>query len=157
MKLSTREDIEVPLAQVFDAFADVEAWERAAMRRGADVVRTDNLRALGVGMGWQVGFDYRGKPRQLIARLAKIEKPNLLTFSCTASSLDGMVTLEFLQLAAQRTRVIVGLELKPRTLAARLFLQSMRLAKARVSSRYQTRVVQICTDIENRFRAKPRR
>lgn len=157
MKLSTREDIKVPLAQVFDAFADVEGWERAAMRRGADVVRTNKLRAVGVGMGWQVGFDYRGKPRQLIACLAKIEKPNLLTFSGTASSLDGTVTLEFLELAALQTRVIVGLELKPRTLAARLFLQSMRLAKAKFSSRYQTRVAQICSDIENRYHASPGR
>lgn len=157
MKLSTRQDIEVPLAQVFAAFTDVESWERAAMRRGASVERTDNPTVVGVGMAWQVGFDYRGKPHVLNAQLTEIEKPTLLAFVGTASSLDGSLTLEFLELGSRRTRVTVGVELKPRTLGARLLLQTMKLAKTRLFHSYETRVARVCTAIEDRFRAKPAR
>ena len=65
MKLSTRQDIEAPLADVYAAFADVEGWERAALRRGAEVTRRDNLRGLAVGMGWLAAFIYRGKARKI--------------------------------------------------------------------------------------------
>ena len=44
MKLSTRDDIEAPLSFVFDSFADTESWERAAMRRGAEVTRTAKVK-----------------------------------------------------------------------------------------------------------------
>ncbi|EEW26983.1 SRPBCC family protein [Rhodobacter ferrooxidans] len=152
MKLSTREDIEAPLQHVFSAFADVEGWERAAMRRGASVVRTDTLVELAVGMAWQIGFDYRGKPRVLEARLSALDDPSYLAFAGTSHALEGMVTIDFLELGAKRTRVTIGTELQPRTLGARLFLQSLKLAKAKITRKYELRVAQVCTDIEDRYR-----
>ena len=50
MKLSGRTDIGAPVAFVYAALSDFEGWERSAMRRGADVNRTDKLRVPGVGM-----------------------------------------------------------------------------------------------------------
>ncbi|HEX9858294.1 MAG TPA: SRPBCC family protein [Paracoccaceae bacterium] len=157
MKFSTREDIEAPLDFVFNTFADVEGWERAAMRRGAEVSRTDKLHTVAVGMGWQVAFDYRGKARNLTISLTGIDRPNALAFAGNAQALDGVVTLEFVEMSARRTRVSVAAELKPRTFGARLFLQSMKLAKARITRRYQQRVAHICSDIEDRYRAGTRR
>ncbi len=157
MKLTAKEDIEAPLEFVFQAFADVEYWERAALRRGADVQRTDKLRAVAVGLGWNVGFEYRGKPRKVDIRLDDLDRPTRLGFSGRAKSLEGLVDLEFLELGAKRTRVTFTTELKPRTLAARLFLQSLKLAKARVTRKYDLRVGQLCNDIEDRYRASKAR
>lgn len=157
MKLSTREDIEAPLSYVFNAFADVENWERAAMRRGADVVRTDKLRSVGVGMGWKVNFAYRGKPRMITAKLAALESPTHIVYTGLANSLDATITLDFVELSAKRTRISVGTEMKPLTLGARLFLQSLKLAKSKLTKRYEHRVAEICTDIEDRYRAEQKR
>ena len=153
MKLSTSEDIEAPLSFVFAAFADVENWERAAMRRGADVVRTDKLQSLGVGMSWKVNFMYRGKPRTVTAKLAELERPSHMVYSGLANSLEATISLDFVELSAKRTRITVGTEMKPLTLGARLFLQSLKLAKTKLTKRYEHRVAELCTDIEDRYRA----
>ena len=49
MKLSSRQDIEAPVAFVFDALNDFQAWERAALRRGAEVARTDKMNVTAQG------------------------------------------------------------------------------------------------------------
>ena len=74
MHLSSRTDIEAPLEFVHAALADFDHWERAGMRRGAEVNRTDKLRSPGVGMSWKVRFQFRGKERVVDIRLVGIEK-----------------------------------------------------------------------------------
>lgn len=157
MKLSTREDIEAPLAFVYAAFSDTEGWERAALRRGAEVTRTDKLVGPAVGMSWLVGFVWRGKPRKLSAQLSQIDAPHLLGFQMNAQGIDGHVAIDFMELSARRTRVTIRTELKPRTLGARVFLQSVKLAKAKVERKYEARFAQLCGEIEERFRRAPRR
>jgi len=157
MKLSTRQDIEVPLAQAFSAFADIEGWERAALRRGAEVTRINPPGGVGVGvgMGWLVDFTYRGKARKLSITLAALDAPDRIVATGTSKMIDGTLTLEFLELGARRTRVTIGTELKPNTLSARLFLKSLRLAKAKVNNAYEARVAGVCRAIENRHPVAP--
>ena len=54
MKLSGRTDIQAPVEFVFDAISDFDFWERAALRRGAEVTRTDKLRQPAPGMSWMI-------------------------------------------------------------------------------------------------------
>ncbi|HCI07161.1 MAG TPA: hypothetical protein DE314_07355, partial [Sulfitobacter sp.] len=61
MKFSTREDVEVPIDQAFALICDFDAYERSAMRRGAEVRRVDDLSKPGVGMKWAASFKMRGK------------------------------------------------------------------------------------------------
>jgi hypothetical protein len=154
MKLSTRDDIEAPLDFVFAELSDFEGWETAALRRGADVVRADARRGSGVGMGWKVQFVYRGKPRAMTIHLTDLAAPTRLAFQGEATTVEGGMTIELVELSARRTRVVVGTEVKPRTLAARLVLQSLKLAKGKVQKKFDTRVAQLCRDIENRYRAR---
>lgn len=156
MKLSTREDIEAPLEHVFAALTDNDRWETAAMRRGADVTRADKLRVTGAGMAWRVKFDYRGKPRDLEIKLTEYE-PLRLVFAGSSVALDGVLTLDLMALAPRRTRVIVATEIKPRTLGARLVLQSLKLAKAKLMRRFEDRVARIAGDISERYDPKTHR
>ena len=152
MKLSTRQDIEAPLAEVYAAFADVEAWERAALRRGVEVMRQDNLYSLAVGMTWHAGFKYRGKNRKVEIRLSRLEAPQLLGFAVVSANIEADVVLDFVALSAKRTRITIGTEVRPRGLAARVFLQSLKLAKGKVDRKYAQRIGILCADIEQRLR-----
>lgn len=154
MKLTTKEDIEAPIGFVYAALTDFEAWERAAMRRGAEVNRTDKQAALAPGMGWKVEFLYRGKSRVLELQLAGLEPGEHLAFSGSGKPAEGTLTLDLAEMGPKRTRVTVVSEVKPRTLAARLFMQTLRLAKAKVTRRFEVRVAQVAADIEDRFRAQ---
>ena len=61
-----------------------------------------------------------------------------------------------MELGAKRTRMVVVSEAKPKTLAARLILQSLRLARARVQRRVDGRIGAIAQEIEDRYRAQTR-
>ena len=152
MKLSTREDIEAPLAFVFDTFADTESWERAALRRGAEVTRTDRLQGFGPGMAWSLGFSWRGKARRVSVKLVSVDAPNGLVFQGFGTSVDATISLDFVELSARRTRITVGAEIKPRNLAARVFLQSLKLARGKVEQKYAARIGALCNEVEERYR-----
>ncbi len=156
MKLTTRQDIEAPAAFVFAALRDFEAWERLALRRGADVSRTDTLHQVVAGLSWMIKFDYRGKQRRIALRLTRIETPVNLAFAGTGASLEGLAGLDLMALTARRTRLNVTLDLRPRTIGMRLVMQSMRLAKSRVNRRFADRVEQVCSEIEARYRHMPK-
>lgn len=153
MRFSTKQDIESSLDFAFKYLTDFESWETAAMRRGSEVSRTDKLRQPGPGMAWAVRFLYRGKPRDLDIKLVRIETPVNLQFNGMSKAIEGDAKMELMELGAKRTRLHVVMEIAPRSLTARLFLQSLRLARARVDRKFEQRVAQLARDIESRFRA----
>lgn len=155
MKLSGRIDIGTPIDFAFGVLSDFESWERAAMRRGADVTRTDKLRQIAPGMTWVIKFAWRGRERDLQVRLKEIESPQQLCFVFDGPSVEGSLNAELVQLATKRTRMLLQVEIKPRSLAARLFIQSLKLAKTRVQKKFDKRLAQIAQDIETRFAELP--
>ena len=109
MKLVAKYDVEAPVDFVFAQIADFDGWERAAMRRGADVTRTDRLRAVGPGMGWAVQFRYRGKDRNSNIRLDGITPTSNVALTGISVLADGVMSIDLLDLAAKRTRIEVRL------------------------------------------------
>lgn len=154
MKFASKQDVEVPIAFAFAHLADFEMWERAAMRRGVEVARTDEMRTVGVGISWTASFAYRGKQRKLDIRLTKMTAPNKLSFSAQSNALQVELTADLVEMSARRSRLHLTMEVTPRNLAARLFIQSMRLARARMDRKFAMRVTQIITDIETAYREK---
>ena len=157
MKLATKYDVEAPAAFVFAQLTDFDGWERAAMRRGADVTRMDTLRSIGPGAAWQAQFNYRSKDRRLTIALDDIAPIGRLALTGKSAPADGSLAIEILDLGAKRTRVEVKLEVKPNTLTARIYVQSLRLARARVERNFSQRVAQLAVEIEDRFRGSQRR
>ncbi len=147
MKLTAREDIDRPVAEVFARLADFERWERAALRRGAEVQRLDTLARVGRGLTWGIGFSYRGKPRNLTLRLDEMVPSSRLGFSGKGANLEGVLAVDLIEMSPQRTRVQVKLDLRPRTLLARLFIQSMRLNRGRIEGKFRARVAQIASEL----------
>ena len=89
------------------------------MRRGADVHRTDKLRTPGAGMTWQARFAWRGRERQLQIRLLKLEPTQQISVGFDGPAVEGVLNIELVELSAKRTRMMMQVEIKPRTLPAR--------------------------------------
>lgn len=153
MRFATKQDIEAPVADVFRIMSDFETWERAAMRRGAEVARLDKLRTTAAGMRWSTRFSYRSKPRTMELELTQIDSPQLLRFAGISQAIEGVVSMDLMELGVKRTRMHVVLDVSPRSLTARLFLQSLRLARARIDRKFDQRAAQLAGEIEARYRA----
>ena len=105
MRFATKQDIEAPIRAVFDSLTNFETWERAAMRRGAEVDRIDRMAGIGPGMVWQTQFQYRSKARKLRLELTHIETPHHLAFAALSDVLEGTAQIELLELGTKRTRM----------------------------------------------------
>lgn len=151
MDLTTKEDIEAPIAFVFQQVTDFQAFERQAMRRGADVRRRDSLPRPGKGSGWDVIFKFRGKDRRLSAEVTEFDAPNMLCLQTSSGGIDGRTVIELVPLARTRTRLTVRTDLSATGLAARLLLQSLKLARGNLSRRLSARVSTFATDVEGRY------
>jgi carbon monoxide dehydrogenase subunit G len=150
MKLNSKQDIEAPIAEVWQALSDFPAWERAAMRRGAEVSRTDGLTRTAPGMAWAARFRLRGQDRSVTLRLAEIEPDTRLLFEGRSKLFVGTLAVDLVAMSARRTRIHVITDLTPVSLAARLLLQSARLARSRITQRYDSRIAQLAAEIEAR-------
>lgn len=153
MKLATKKDIEAPIAKVWAAMSDFEFWERSAMRRGVEVERTDSLRKPAPGMAWRARFSYRGKARTADLTLSEMIEPGVLGFTMQSNAVEVATRIELIEMSAKRTRLHITSEVKPRSLGARLFLQSLRLARAKVDRKFEARIGQFALDVENRAKA----
>ncbi len=151
MKFSSREDIEAPIDHVYRAVTDFPAFERQALRRGADVRRVDGTGPAQQGSAWDVAFSFRGKERKMKAVLARLEEQGL-QLDTDSSGIDGVTLIDLVPLSPKRTRIAVSIELRAKSLSARLLLQSLKLAKANLTHRFKKRVADFGSDVEARYK-----
>lgn len=152
MNFTAKQDIEAPAERVWAALTDFAAWERAALRRGAEVTRTDRLAAPGPGMAWTGRFDYRGQPRDITVRLVEMDPGTRLVFHGATKQFTGEVVLELVEMSARSSRLHLKAEIKPQTLTARILLQSLKLAKGRVQKRIEARLADFAAGFDGRAR-----
>ena len=155
MRFTTKQDIEAPIAEVFRIMTDFDVWERAMMRRGIEVARMDKLTTPAAGMRWASKFSFRGKPQAIEIEMTQMEAPGLLRFAGVAQSMEGLGSTELMALSSNRTRMHVVMDVTPRSMTARILMQSLRLARARLDRSFAQRVAHLAGDIENRYR-KPK-
>lgn len=152
MKFTAKEDIEAPVEQVFALVSDFEGFERAARRRGAEVQRTDSLRIPAIGMTWSASFIARGRQRQLNIEMTEYEPPQVMRFHSLAQGLEADMKVELVALSRGRTRLSVDLDLKPKSISARLLVQSLKLAKANLNKKFHLRMADYARDLEDRIK-----
>jgi hypothetical protein len=151
MKFSTREDIEAPIDYVFAQVSDFTAFERRAMRQGADVTRRGDD-PIAQGAIWDIGFQFRGRDRSVVAELAQLDAPSALVIDSASDGIKAVTDVELVALSQSRTRVLISFDLRAKTLTARLLLQSLKLAKTKMTKRFNARVLDFAEDIEDRYR-----
>jgi len=158
MKFSTREDIELPAEAVFADLTNFSRFERLALRRGVDVVRQRRILPDGTErIFWQSSFKWRGRKRRLQADMIECQPPERLVIEAQTGGIDSDLMVEIIPLSPERSRMCVQLELRPRNMAARFLIQSMKLGKPRLVRRFKTRISRFAREMEERWRARPRR
>ncbi len=153
MNLSARYDIEAPVDFVYRELTDFDAWERMARRRDAEVTRQTDLKAPPPGLAWQVSFRFRGKTRNARLHLSALTPTRHLAVGADSKVVSGNLTFDLLDLAASRTRVEVRMEVRPKTLAARIYLQTLKLARKKLDAGFAQRVAQFAVEMEDRYRS----
>ena len=151
MKLTAKTDLEVPAAVVFAALIDTPTWEREAIRNAVEVERPPGTPDSGVGAEWRIRGHFKGKARKVTARITDLTPGQRLSMSLDSPSIDGVVQIEVMVLSPRRSRLRTDLEIKPKTLAARLFVNTMRLAKGRVQARFEKGLTQLGARIKDRY------
>ncbi|MGL4235012.1 SRPBCC family protein [Tabrizicola sp.] len=151
MKLTAKSDIEAPASFAYACLTDFSTWERDAVRRGVEVERPQDMPLTGPGAGWRLRFPFRGKLRKVLIRLEALTENSDVTFTMDSPAMEGDTVVEVLGLSPRRTRLRVAVTVKPKTLAARLFLNTLRLAKGRVQAKFEVRVQQLGAIIEDRY------
>jgi hypothetical protein len=156
MHVSAKEDVGTDAATVFAMLTDFPAFERAALRRGAEVARLDRLETKGVGMSWSGSFAWRGRQRRFVADLTRFDPAAALGWTIDGGGFRAAVDLTLIALSPKRTRILARVEIKPRTIAARIRLQALRLQRQRLVGRVQKGLRDVAMRIERGHQAGAR-
>ncbi len=151
MKLTAKTDLDAPAGFVYATLADHAAWERDAAQRGIDVERPADMPLTGLGAGWRVRVPFRGQPVAILLRLEQQVPPERLGVALQSQAIEGNFVLNVIELSQRRTRLQLVMEVKARTIAARLLLNTLSLARGRVTARVEKRVAQIGAMIQDRY------
>ena len=151
MKLTAKTDLEVPAAFVFATLVDHPTWEREAVRNGVEVERPAGSPDSGVGARWNIRGHFKGKARKVLVKIDELTPDQRLALSMDSPSMEGVSRIEVMVLSPRRSRLRTDLEIKPKTLAARLFINTMRLAKGRVQARFEKGLGNLGARIKDRY------
>ncbi len=151
MKFSTREDVGAPIEYVFERATDFSAFERSALRRGADVQRKDAMSKAGAGAAWRISFPFRGKTRTVAANVQDFDSPNRFTVFSVSGGVESLAVIDLVALSRSRTRITVTVDLSPQNLSARLLVQSLKLAKTSLNERFRKRIALFAQDTEDDY------
>lgn len=140
MKFSTRCESDLPVADLFDQICDFEGLEHLLLRRGAVPKRLDPHQQPGVGAGWDISFNWRGRLRELRLVVDRFERPERLVLSGQSDSFDIGIDITFVGLSRTRSRLLFEVDIRPRTMRARLMLQTAKLGKSQLDRKFDQRI-----------------
>lgn len=147
MKFSTRFDLDSTAEDLFARIGDFGRIERMLVRRGASVSRVDPAEVPQSGVGWLIGFDWRGRPRSLRLDVVRHDHPERLSMSGMSDALDVAIDATVIALSRSRSRLIFETELRPRNMRARLMMQTAKLAKPQLDRRFERRLGDFLADL----------
>ena len=100
-------------------------------------------------MTWLASFKLAGKDRKISTTLVEMASPDKMQFEFSSPNINGRSTVTLDPLSQTQTRMSVEIELEPQTLSARLFVQSLKLARAQANKRFQGRIARFAQFLEN--------
>lgn len=156
MQFSSRTDIAASAEFVFATLTDFEGWEALARAKGAAVTRQDPAGRMQAGEGsrWEGSFVFKGKARNGEMLLRELRGRARIALQSEGRSIGGDLLVEVTPISATRSRLSVQGELRPKSFGARLFVQSLRLAKGRVQAKLNKRLADYGRQLEGKYAAR---
>ncbi|WP_299963153.1 SRPBCC family protein [uncultured Roseobacter sp.] len=151
MKFSSRETMEMPIEAAFALLSDFSDVEERLQRRGAHIARTDDLTGPCRGMTWCAEFALHGRQRAVDVTLSIFDPTKQMRFDLASDGLEGEADLRLAAITEAQTQLTLEIELRPRTIAARILMKSLKLAKTQLDQRLQDRVAGYIREIEARY------
>ena len=149
MELTAYEDIEASQEAVFRAVSDFDAFERAVLRRGAELRRIDDLKDAGEGMKWEVDFVFRGRWRKAEVEIVELLHPDRMVAKGCSGGVKVDFIVELVALSRGRTRMSVRADIRATSLPARLLLKPMKLAQSNILKRFRKKVALFAGKVED--------
>jgi hypothetical protein len=151
MKFISKQDITAPADFVFQQLADFDFYESYALRMGAQVERQDQYYTPQPGMCWSIKGRFRGKDRALELTLNSYKPSDTLSYICTSKSLNAVINLDVIPLSRTETRLKVMVDIQARGLAARVALQSAKLARKSLDRKFNGHMWDIANKISGKY------
>jgi len=151
VKFVAHSDLDAPIADVFAALTDFAAYERMALRRGVRVQRLAGEPAPGTGSGWDTRFMFRGREIRAVSHISVCEPPERLALDGRSGGYEFDLATLLVALSRDRTRLRLDLDVRPKTLGARIILQTLKLGKSRLQTRFQMRADRLAAFLSQRI------
>lgn len=153
MRLHSVQDVHAPMSYVFQYMSNFETHLQTAAVYGALVVRTDTLDEIGVGATWHVDAKIRGKDREFDVELTSYSPDSNMEFMISSRNIDMDLKVKLAPAGGDETQVKIVTKSKPKSLSARLLVQSAKLAHKTISRRFDLRVQDLMGRIEEEYSA----
>ncbi|MBF9032714.1 hypothetical protein HKCCE2091_00535 [Rhodobacterales bacterium HKCCE2091] len=140
MKIKVSQDAEAPADRVFAAITDADRIEAVLRGRGVRIDRVGGWTELGPGVAWEGEGEVRGRRREIAARVVAMVPGRSLELEARIGGLRVAQEILLVPLGHRVTRIGSVTDLRPDSLGARLFVQSLKLARPRVLARMQARL-----------------
>ncbi|WP_045387412.1 SRPBCC family protein [Falsirhodobacter sp. alg1] len=150
MKFTSKGDMIAPPSFVFAKMSDFEGWEAAVRKRNTTVTRSPG--PIDVGTVWDTRFRLRGRVRDMKVTLVDVQPERQIHLTIADPSLNVDILLDLVALAGDKSRLVTTIELQPRNLTARLLIQSLRLARAKIQGQLDQRIHRFAADTTEQYR-----
>ncbi|WP_246184957.1 hypothetical protein [Paracoccus aestuariivivens] len=89
---------------------------------------------------WAIGFDWRGKQRDVDLSVVENAPPEKLVLSGTSDMFDLGIVMTVIPLSLSKSRLIFEVDVRPRGMKARLLLQTAKLSRGQIDRKFAQRI-----------------
>lgn len=147
MKFVATEDIAAPQDRVWAEVTDFDRFEQMVAARARSITRQPPG-PVTPSTTWTGKAKIRGRLREVEMKVARLDAPRVMAMTGGTEGMEVDVEAVLAPLDAQRTRLTVTTELRARTLAARLLLQTAKLARKTLAKRFKQGVANFAQRVE---------
>ena len=150
--LEGKAQVNAPMDWAFTALCDHRFFAARAAANGVTVTSPDTPDTPFADRTWQASGPFRGRPRTADISIKSIAAPVRLQLISTVSNIEAHTDIEFLETGRRRTRMKIRVGLLPRSMTARLIVQSLRFSRPRLTRRLDKATTRFAKMISRRAR-----